>query len=44
LIERLSCLRRSHPELAERVEAGELSPNAAAIEAGFRRRTIDVSL
>ena len=32
-------LARDRPELLDRVEAGELSPNAAAIEAGFRRRT-----
>jgi len=34
----LARLRRDRPELAERVEAGELSANAAAVEAGFRRR------
>jgi hypothetical protein len=34
----LARLRRDHPELAERVADGELSANAAAIEAGFRRR------
>lgn len=32
-------LRRDHPDLADRVEQGELSANAAAIEAGFGRRT-----
>lgn len=32
-------LKRDNPELAKRVVAGELSPNAAAIEAGFRKRT-----
>ena len=31
-------LRRDRPDLAERVEAGELSAHAAAIEAGFRHR------
>jgi hypothetical protein len=31
-------LRRDRPDLAERVETGELSANAAAIEAGFRHR------
>ena len=30
-------LKRDHPELAKRVESGELSANAAAIEAGFRK-------
>lgn len=35
-------LRRDAPELAERVEAGELSANAAAIEAGFRKKQISV--
>lgn len=33
-------LKRDRPDLAERVVAGELSANAAAIEAGFRRKTI----
>src|SRR5690349_16370874 len=36
-------LKRDHPELAERVVCGELSPNAATIEAGFRKRTFIVS-
>ena len=30
-------LARSRPDLLGRVETGELSPNAAAVEAGFRR-------
>jgi hypothetical protein len=34
----LGRLKRDHPELAKRVVAGELSPNAAAIEAGFRKK------
>jgi hypothetical protein len=34
----LARLRRDHPELAERVIAGEISANAAAIEAGFRKK------
>jgi hypothetical protein len=34
----LARLRRDRPDLAERVEAGEVSANAAAIEAGFRRK------
>jgi hypothetical protein len=34
----LARLNRDHPELAERVEAGELSANAAAIQAGFRKK------
>jgi hypothetical protein len=33
----LNRLRREHSELFERVVAGELSANAAAIEAGFRK-------
>jgi len=33
----LNRLRREHAELFERVVAGELSANAAAIEAGFRK-------
>lgn len=37
-------LKRDRPDLAERVIEGELSANAAAIEAGFRRRTIAVPL
>lgn len=37
-------LRRDRPDLAELVVQGELSANAAAIEAGFRRRTITVPL
>jgi hypothetical protein len=35
-------LKRDRPDLAERVIAGELSPNAAAIEAGFRHSMISV--
>ena len=35
-------LRRDRPDLFGRVVAGEMSPNAAAIEAGFRRRMISV--
>lgn len=31
-------LNRDNPELANRVMAGELSPDAAAVEAGFRKR------
>jgi hypothetical protein len=30
-------LARSRPDLLDRIEAGELTANAAAIEAGFRR-------
>jgi hypothetical protein len=33
----LARLKRDHPKLARRVVAGELSANAAAIEAGFRK-------
>lgn len=35
-------LRRDRPDLYERVVEGELSANAAAIEAGFRRRTATI--
>ena len=35
-------LKRDDPELAQRVIRGELSPHAAAIQAGFRRKTITV--
>jgi hypothetical protein len=34
----LARLHRDRPDLAQRVEAGELSANAAAIEAGFRKK------
>lgn len=37
-------LKRDRPDLAARVEAGALSANAAAIEAGWRVRTVTVSL
>ena len=36
----LKRLKRDNPELAERVVNGELSANAAAIEAGFRKPSI----
>lgn len=35
-------LKRDRPDLYEKVLAGELSANAAMIEAGFRRKTITV--
>ena len=35
-------LKRDHPELAERVVRGEMSWNAAAVEAGFCKRVIHV--
>jgi hypothetical protein len=35
----LARLKRDHPDLAARVVAGELTANAAAIQAGFRRKT-----
>ncbi len=35
-------LKRDHPKLADRVIDGELSANAAAIEAGFRKRKIQI--
>lgn len=37
-------LRKDRPDLHARVLAGELSPHAAMIEAGFRPRTITVPL
>lgn len=36
----LERLKREHPKLFERVKAKELSANAAAIEAGFRKRPV----
>ena len=39
----LARLKRDAPKLAERVIAGELSAHAAAIEAGFRQRKIQVA-
>ena len=33
-------LKRDRPDLAERVMSGELSANAAAIEAGFRKKPV----
>ena len=38
----LARLKRDRPDLAEQVVDGSLSANAAAIEAGFRRRTVQV--
>src|SRR5487761_1690834 len=35
-------LRRDRPDLAESVERGELSANQAAIQAGFRRRSMTI--
>jgi hypothetical protein len=35
-------LMRDRPDLVERVDAGELSPHAAAIVAGFKQRTISI--
>lgn len=37
-------LRKDRPDLHARVIAGELSPHAAAVEAGFRKRTITITL
>lgn len=37
-------LERDRPDLAARVAAGELSANAAAIEAGFRPKTVTIPL
>ena len=39
----LKHLKRDNPELAEKVIQGELSANAAAIEAGFRKKTISIN-
>lgn len=36
-------LRKHHPDLHERVMSGELSANAAAIEAGWRKRPLTIS-
>jgi hypothetical protein len=35
-------LRKDRPDLHQRVTAGELSPNKAMIEAGFRKRTVPI--
>jgi len=35
-------LRKDRPDLLAQVEAGEMSPHGAMVEAGFRRRTITV--
>jgi len=40
MIRRLA--RQGHDELIEQIRLGELSPNAAAIQAGFRKRQISV--
>ncbi len=40
----LARLDRDAPELAERVRKGELSANAAAIEAGFRKKPTAIAL
>lgn len=37
-------LKRDRPDLAERVINGELSPNAAAIEAGIRKKTKSIPI
>ena len=37
-------LRKDAPALHQKVLSGELSPHAAAIEAGFRKKTITVPL
>ena len=37
----LKRLKRDHPELAKQVINGDLSANAAAIQAGFRTKTIN---
>jgi hypothetical protein len=37
-------LRKDRPDLYARVMAGELSPHAAAVAAGFRRKVISVPL
>ena len=40
----LNRLRREAPELFERVVAGKLSANAAAIEAGFRKKQTPIEI
>jgi hypothetical protein len=40
----LARLDRDHHELAAQVRAGKLTANAAAIEAGFRKRTFAVPI
>jgi uncharacterized protein (UPF0128 family) len=40
----LARLDRDHPDLAKQVRAGELSANQAAIEAGFRVKSITIPL
>ncbi len=37
-------LKRDRPDLAEKVVSGEMSANAAAVEAGFRKKSITVPL
>ncbi len=37
-------LKRDREDLAEKVISGELSANAAAIQAGFRKRTVSIPL
>lgn len=37
-------LRNSNPALHEKVLSGELSPHAAMIEAGFRKKTITIPI
>ncbi len=37
-------LKRDHSELAEKVVSGEMSANAAAIQAGFRKKTLSIPL
>jgi hypothetical protein len=37
-------LNRDSPELAEQVAAGEVSANAAAVKAGYRRRKVSVAV
>jgi hypothetical protein len=41
---KLDRIARDHPELHEKVKAGELSVNGAAIEAGFITRTVPMPL
>ena len=38
----LARLRRDEPEMAEKVMAGELSANAAAVQAGIRKRYVRI--
>jgi hypothetical protein len=40
----LQRLKRDRPDIAEKVITGELSPHAAAVQAGFRKPTLSVPI